>query len=646
MDRIDDFGEVIPGAAKHRHHANKWREDIAQAGSQFGAGSRPQTLVEIWPAPNWQRLLDEGCDPAGVAAARSLRDLYPPKSGSRYEPQVLRDAWTRGARELAALSSRMVVYGPDALAWETEHAITDLLDTNSQWFHHTDVHRTGTHLLQWRHHSQLYVHAGHKKSFAKIVLTQKLAGARDHMPGIYQTVRQDLRDGSPFNMRYGRASRTVGDSDYPTIQDAAEDWLRKCDRWTKRSPRTKNWENQVDFYRSGNYHGSPIEPCFFIAKKARGKGASIIPMFLFKQKKAMWDWWRENKEAVCEKLESLSNVPAHRQGAGEKRIGPDHRSSDTTQEEIEQVFSPRGVQFGNSMPQKERADHMSCSYDALMDMSLVTGIPADKLMLDNQLALAFGARGHGGRGAGVAHYEPVQRVINLTRNRGAGSLAHEWWHALDNHCAFENSYATDSIRSNPTSVTAGFGDAFKELVTAMENSPYKERCVRMNQVKKRSGRLKDYWRSDREMSARAFEAVVHNRLEKAGLLNEYLVQYTPYEQWAPYDAPTMMEAPCDPDFDFTQRSYSSYPYPMDDEIEALDKAFTRVIEDTLGVEMPPLDQLQEIAQALREDRAHVEEVVHGRTVAERKPNVEFPDPAIIGEYTGQGDMMAHIGFAR
>ena len=31
-----------------------------------------------------------------------------------------------------------------------------------------------------------------------------------------------------------------------------------------------------------------------------------------------------------------------------------------------------------------------------------------------------------------AHYEPVQRVINLTKMGGGGSLGHEWAHALDN----------------------------------------------------------------------------------------------------------------------------------------------------------------------------------------------------------------------
>lgn len=45
-----------------------------------------------------------------------------------------------------------------------------------------------------------------------------------------------------------------------------------------------------------------------------------------------------------------------------------------------------------------------------------------------RLGIAFGARG---RGRALAHYESALHVINLTKLKGAGSLAHEWGHALD-----------------------------------------------------------------------------------------------------------------------------------------------------------------------------------------------------------------------
>src|SRR5699024_3147526 len=63
------------------------------------------------------------------------------------------------------------------------------------------------------------------------------------------------------------------------------------------------------------------------------------------------------------------------------------------------------------------------------------GVPSKALSLDGELGLAFGARGRGGRRAAKAHFESDHIVINLTKRAGAGSLAHEWWHALDNYFA-------------------------------------------------------------------------------------------------------------------------------------------------------------------------------------------------------------------
>jgi len=63
------------------------------------------------------------------------------------------------------------------------------------------------------------------------------------------------------------------------------------------------------------------------------------------------------------------------------------------------------------------------------------GVDPSKLAVGGRVALAFGARGKGNAGFGggaAAHYERVERVINITKMKGGGSLAHEWFHALDN----------------------------------------------------------------------------------------------------------------------------------------------------------------------------------------------------------------------
>lgn len=69
-------------------------------------------------------------------------------------------------------------------------------------------------------------------------------------------------------------------------------------------------------------------------------------------------------------------------------------------------------------------------FEALKDLAAALHISDKDIAFDGTLAIAFGARGSGNA---AAHYEPLRKVINLTKMHGAGSLAHEWWHALDDY---------------------------------------------------------------------------------------------------------------------------------------------------------------------------------------------------------------------
>ena len=96
------------------------------------------------------------------------------------------------------------------------------------------------------------------------------------------------------------------------------------------------------------------------------------------------------------------------------------------------TFGFRGVQFGNWNNQTERQSLMNAAYEGLLDLADVLGVDPKIVSLNGELGLAFGARGKGLTGA-RAHYEPAYTVINLTKMKGAGSLAHEWMHALDHY---------------------------------------------------------------------------------------------------------------------------------------------------------------------------------------------------------------------
>lgn len=92
------------------------------------------------------------------------------------------------------------------------------------------------------------------------------------------------------------------------------------------------------------------------------------------------------------------------------------------------VFEFKGGEFGNWMSEKDSQASLNMGYEALYDLAKALKIDYKDISLGNSLSIAFGARGSG---SALAHYEPMREVINLTKKRGAGSLAHEWGHALD-----------------------------------------------------------------------------------------------------------------------------------------------------------------------------------------------------------------------
>ena len=144
---------------------------------------------------------------------------------------------------------------------------------------------------------------------------------------------------------------------------------------------------------------------------------------------------RENGDELLQLWERMQQVPRHRSPCEGRRIGPQWAHGDITDTEFSRALMPRGIQFGASMPQGERRSQLRRAYHAMRDLGWILGIEKERMFLDGHLALAFGARGRGGINAACAHFESNHSVINLTRRAGAGSLAHEWWHALDAHIA-------------------------------------------------------------------------------------------------------------------------------------------------------------------------------------------------------------------
>lgn len=155
-----------------------------------------------------------------------------------------------------------------------------------------------------------------------------------------------------------------------------------------------------------------------------------------------------------------------RQLQGIQRVGEDYRHGvPATGEKYMKVFGFKGGEFGNWMSENDRRASLDYGYDALLDMCKALNISTKDISLGGRLSIAFGARGSAGA---AAHYEPLREVINLTKMHGAGSLAHEWAHAMDDILGKTlglSQFMTENIRK------AACPSTLKTLVDSMH---YKE----------------------------------------------------------------------------------------------------------------------------------------------------------------------------
>ncbi len=153
---------------------------------------------------------------------------------------------------------------------------------------------------------------------------------------------------------------------------------------------------------------------------------------LIKKSKTKTDAEKElaqEKKALNDKLHNP--LPAHLEV-----IVSDNKWRDgenISEHQLLDEFKFKGLEFGNWLNQDERQAVVNFAYDSFNDLAEVLDLPKEAISLCGNLSVGFGSRGRGGRNAALAHYEPARKVINLTRIKGAGTLAHEWFHALDDY---------------------------------------------------------------------------------------------------------------------------------------------------------------------------------------------------------------------
>ncbi|WP_398493364.1 PLxRFG domain-containing protein [Variovorax sp.] len=396
-ESIQDAGEKIGGARKDR-----WKErglNVSDLNEMSEAeGAELATKANIWK-PDWSALVGGGMNPVTAASAKVIYDRLAaqPKDNT----PAGRRRYVRMMQAVRAVYSELT---PENIAGAKERLLFDHL----QW---TDGLGATSSDRARRNAEGVEDLAAHRRE-ARATLFSVYKGRSDpfvldHLD--LMRVRKMVVDGfpakgEPWSRRFG-VRESSGKSLTPrgrelTLEQSAE----------VGTPLTAE---QI----AGSY--------FEVRRQIGGRTLAYAMT-------------RADAEAAARRLYEAELASATRGKEPERphldvlqRAGlPQRLDRDATPDDFIRDFGFRGIEFGNWSAQDERQRIINMAYDGLSDLAQVMGVPPSAMSLNGTMGLAFGARG-GGRFA--AHYEPGRLVINMTKIRGGGSLAHEWAHALDHY---------------------------------------------------------------------------------------------------------------------------------------------------------------------------------------------------------------------
>ncbi|EPA3125301.1 TPA: LPD38 domain-containing protein [Yersinia enterocolitica] len=502
--KIDDFGEELKGAAKH-----KWGQLAESLKAEHDIEEiKKQPLSKLFPHPDYSKMHENGIEPEKLALLAALRSFIPNKPGSPYKLNQWAEQ-VKGVRNLASsiINSHSSVDDIKTIfrSKSSLRSAADAIDLISQFKPE-----------QMAEASKYSIRSGHYTYFDG----KSYPGGKT----LYELVtpggmKTDISAGSMPEL-LPKAKEFI---ETKINSDKGDDALKQA-QLTPRQAKLEIYTRRADKSVFIGYKGAmgvlPLKAGFKTPTEARA-------------------YLAENRAEIEAKLDKLRKTSREEQRklTNEPRIGIERRNGNVTPEQFSDAFGFRGVQFGNYVEGARRQTELNDAYDSLVDMAELLNVPPKALSLNGELGLAFGARGKGGA---KAHYEPVQVVINLTKGNGAGSLAHEWFHALDNYFGTYDVHGESSGKRSSEFITdrkrprydfssgkrqeithpvrQEVYDAFKSAVIKVTNSGMRERAAILD-----SGRSKAYWTTKLEMSARAFERYLLDKAESKGITNDYLV---------------------------------------------------------------------------------------------------------------------------
>ncbi|EFF6124441.1 hypothetical protein BWZ59_005033, partial [Escherichia coli] len=498
--KIEDFGEEIKGAAKHRYA--QLAETLGKTLEDRDYATQP--LSKLFPKPDYAKLANEGADADTLAMIALYRSDIPAKTKHNTA------GWGESIKKVRHSVSEMLngtVSAKRLAEWMEGRMPSRYADT---W-----------QLLRTLPPSQM-----DRASAYRVVsgVYQAAGGKRYDPPQKLYSLRNKDNKGS--NLFFSESRDELLTKAKVWFAEQEEKSQAKGDEKTAPSPDDKI---RFDVYR--NTRSGDIFIAYGKNKmRVRGgfKSASDARKYIDSHRDELVRHVKEMREISREEQRNATN---------RDRTGPERRKGNVSPEQFSDAFGFRGVQFGNYVEGPRRQADLNRAYDSLHDLAEVLNVPTKALSLNGRLGLAFGARG---KGKAAARYEPGEVAINLTKGNGPGALAHEWFHSLDNYfgrydvstdgkITSGGDYMTEAQRAGRVfkdgryvdaeyPVRQEVYDAFKGVMKAINSSDMPRRSALLDEV-----RSKPYWSTDVEMAARAFERYVQDKARTAGVENDYLV---------------------------------------------------------------------------------------------------------------------------
>ncbi|WP_309045931.1 CLCA_X family protein [Marinobacter sediminicola] len=201
---------------------------------------------------------------------------------------------------------------------------------------------------------------------------------------------------------------------------------------------------------------------------------------------------------------------------------------------VRRRFDFRSIEVGRWVTSAERDRAADRFYRALCDLMTILQGPENLISLRGSLSMQYGI---GGRPGVSAHYIPATRQLALAKKAGAGSLAHEWFHAFDHYMGnrafrslgkfgFASSGWLGSAKQKEHPLNNLLSACFKTILLTEDGAAPSPLFQASKEADKRLKVL--YYAKPEELCARAFEAFIEDSTPN----NSFLVRGTVYSDEA------------------------------------------------------------------------------------------------------------------